>query len=630
MSLFATILPYAWLFPLPFLALNALGLPRKAGAVSFLGPLAIFIASAGWLAGDRAPVHVVVDNWIPFLPDPAFRLTVDGLSAVMLAVVGGVASCVFVYAVAYMKEDERPHRFFAFLDFFVATMSLLVVAGNLTVLLAGWTGVGIASFLLISFWWQKSLPDGTTPLQAGFLALGANAIGDAALLVAAVILPKGGGALDTLAQTAPRATGGAFAVGLCLVIAAAAKSAQGPLWFWLPSAMAGPTPVSALIHAATMVAAGVYLLVRTSSALQLSPEVMNVVVITGLSTALLGGVASLWQTNFKRGIAYSTASQLGWMFVAVGIGAPFAAFFHLVTHASFKAMMFLSAGTVIHAAHHEEDIRKVGGLADTLKGAHAFFLIGLLALIGTPVVTSGGISKEAILAAAHHHSSQPWIFWALFVGVFVTGAYGGRLYFGIFRGAKGEASTHAHGDHLGAFDLPLVPLAIGALGLGYLEGYTGLLHTWLEGAVPRGLEVHVMPDGMGIAAFVVALAGVGFGRFLAGRPQKGLPVPGGDGGTGVLVEVRILPEGLAALHGGRVGRYLLLTILGAAIVGAIALRPPSSPLPTQTGGKPAAAVRKDAGKDRGKAQAPSGPRMLPQRVQDALRAKKQPTPPPAP
>jgi NADH-quinone oxidoreductase subunit L len=550
-------------------------------------------------------VKVVVDNWIPFLPDPAFRLTVDGLAAVMLAVVGGVASCVFVYAIAYMKEDERAHRFFAFLDFFVATMSLLVVAGNLTVLLAGWTGVGIASFLLISFWWTKTLPDGTTPLQAGFLALGANAVGDAALLVAAVLLPRGGGALDTLAQTAPKAEGGVFVVGLCLVIAAAAKSAQGPLWFWLPSAMAGPTPVSALIHAATMVAAGVYLLVRTSPLLGASPDVLNVITVVGLSTALLGGIASLWQTNFKRGIAYSTASQLGWMFVAVGIGAPFAAFFHLVTHASFKAMMFLSAGTVIHAAHHEEDIRKVGGLAGTLKGAHAFFLIGLLALIGTPFITAGGISKEAILAAAHHHSAQPFVFWALLAGVFVTGAYGGRLYFGIFHGAKGEASAHAHGDHLGAFDLPLVPLALGAVGLGYLEGGTGILHGLLGSAVAPGLAVHVVPDAMGWLAFGLAIAGVFFGRFLAGRPQKGLPVPGGEGGSSVLAEVRILPEGLAALHGGRVGRYLFLTMLGAAVVGALSLRPPSGELPRRVGARAAAKAtvdKKQGGRnDRGRA-----------------------------
>jgi NADH-quinone oxidoreductase subunit L len=571
-----SLLPWCWAFPLPFMLLSIFGQPKKAGMVSFVGPLAIFIFAVAFLASGHEPVKLVFADQIAFLPDTAIRLHVDGLAAVMLAVVGGVASCVFIYAIAYMHEDERAHRFFAFLDFFVAAMCLLVVAGNLTVLLVGWTGVGIASFLLISFWWQKG-----ENLQAGFLALGANAIGDAALLVAAVAMPAGGGALDTLHKTAPQATGGVVLVAACLLIAAMAKSAQGPLWFWLPSAMAGPTPVSALIHAATMVAAGVYLLVRAAPLLALSPEVSTAVAVTGLTTALLGGLASLWQTNFKRGIAYSTASQLGWMFVAVGIGAPFAAFFHLVTHAAFKAMLFLSAGTVIHATHHEEDIRKVGGLKSDLPGAHLFFLVGLLALIGTPVITAGGISKEAILAAAHHHTSQPWIFYALLVGVFLTGAYGGRLYFGIFHGAKGPASHHAHEHkgHMMPFDLPLVPLALGALGLGYLEGGTGLLTHLLGKSVAAHEVVHVVPDAVGVASFVIAIAGVAFGAWLARRPEKGLPMPGGVLSGSVLAEVRVLPSGLAALHGGTVGRYLLWTVLGAALIGALALRPPSKPLP---------------------------------------------------
>ncbi len=576
------LLPWVWAFPLPFLLLNVFGFPKKPGQLSFVGPLAIFVVAVAYLMGDHQPVKLVFADVMPFLPDSALRFTIDGLAAVMLAVVGGVATCVFVYAISYMHDDERAHRFFAFLDFFVAAMCLLVVAGNLTVLLAGWTGVGIASFLLISFWWQRTGVGGG-PLQAGFLALGANAIGDAALLVAAVALPKGGGALDTLATTAPQATGGVFLIGLCLVTAAAAKSAQGPLWFWLPSAMAGPTPVSALIHAATMVAAGVYLLVRVSPLLALSPEVMTIVVVTGMSTALLGGLASLWQTNFKRGIAYSTASQLGWMFVAVGIGAPFAAFFHLVTHAAFKAMLFLGAGTVIHATHHEEDIRKVGGLAKDLKLTHAFFVIGVLALIGTPLITAGGISKEAILAAAHHHMDgphgQPWVFYCLLAGVFITGAYAGRLWFGIFHGDKGESSRHVHADHLGGFDLPLIPLAVGAIGLGYLEASTHILSGLLKGAVIAPAEVHAVPDALGVGAFVLGLAGVAAGVWLAKKPQKGLPVPPDALSAGLLAELRVVPAGVASFHTGKVGRYLLVTMLGLAIIAGLALRPPTTPLP---------------------------------------------------
>ncbi len=592
-----TLLPWCFLFPLPFLVLNVFGFPKKPGAASFVGPLAILAAALVWLLGDRQTVSVVHEGWIPFLPDSAFRLSVDGLAAVMLAVVGGVASCVFVYAIAYMKEDERAHRFFAFLDFFVAAMCLLVVAGNLTVLLAGWTAVGIASFLLISFWWQRG-----EPLQAGFLALGANAIGDAALLVAAVAMPVGAGALDSLATTAPHATGGATLIALCLVIAACAKSAQGPLWFWLPAAMAGPTPVSALIHAATMVAAGVYLLVRVSPLLALTPEIMTVVVVTGLSTALLGGLASLWQTNFKRGIAYSTASQLGWMFVAVGVGAPFAAFFHLVTHAAFKAMLFLSAGTIIHAAHHEEDIRKMGGLRKHLKGAHAFFLIGSLCLIGTPFL-SGSFSKDAILEAAQHHGA-PWVSWALMVGALVTGAYAGRLYFGLFHGVEGSASKHAHehAGHLGGFDLPLIPLAVGAVVLGYFEAGTHLLSTLVGKSVlhaaEAGAEVHIMPTALGLGAFALGAAGfVVVGRWLAQRPEKGLPVPGGLLAGTLVSELKVLPQGVAAIHSGRVGRYLLITMLGVAVVGGLTLRTPSAALPQRAGEAPPRPKKERGAKD---------------------------------
>jgi NADH-quinone oxidoreductase subunit L len=560
--------PWVWLFPLPLLLLNVLKLPKTAGQFSFVGPLAIFAVAVGFLLGDRTPAHVVVADWIPFLPDTAFRLTVDGLSAVMLAVVGGVATCVFIYAISYMHDDERAHRFFAFLDFFVLAMCLLVVAGNLTVLLIGWTGVGIASFLLISFWWQKGWP-----LQAGFLALGANAIGDAALLLAAVLMPAGGGALDTLATTAPNATGGATAVGICLLIAAAAKSAQGPLWFWLPSAMAGPTPVSALIHAATMVAAGVYLLVRASPMLALTPEVQTAIIFTGLSTAILGGLASLWQTNFKRGIAYSTASQLGWMFVAVGLGNPFAAFFHLITHASFKAMLFLSAGTVIHAAHHEEDIRHVGGLSKYLKLTHVFFTIGALALIGTPML-SGSFSKDAILETALHSTTHGWVFYVLMAGAVLTGAYTGRLWFGIFHGAEGKASHHAkdHAGHLNGFDLPLLPLAAGAVGLGYLEAGTHGLSNMLGAAVSNVPEVHVAPTALGLGAFALGAVGFGLGILLAKRPQKGLPVPGGETSASLVGELQVLPQGIAAIHGGSVGRYLAFTVVGTALIAGLALR----------------------------------------------------------
>ncbi|OGQ26388.1 MAG: hypothetical protein A2138_19810, partial [Deltaproteobacteria bacterium RBG_16_71_12] len=466
----ADLLLWSFLLPLPTLVLSALGLPKRAGLLSFLSPLAILAAGVAWLAQGAASAKVVLPDLVRFLPDGAFRLTVDPLAGVMLLVVGFVSTCVFVYAQGYMAHDERPHRFFAFLDFFVACMCLLVVAGNLAVLLIGWTGVGIASFLLISFWWQK---DGGAPLKAGYLALGANAIGDAALLVAVVLVPAGMGELTGLGAIAQQAPERATALAWCLVIAACAKSAQGPLWWWLPAAMAGPTPVSALIHAATMVAAGVYLLVRTAGVIIDAQTVAYTTAWIGVWTALLAGVASLWQPNFKRGLAYSTVSQLGWMFTAVAVGAPLAALFHLVTHAAFKALLFLSAGTVIAATHHEERIDQVGGLARKLPFAFGYFVLGTAALIGTPLVTAGAFSKDAILEAT---LAAPWpeLGWLLLASTFLTGAYAGRLLFGVFLGAPGPASEHA--AHPGRiFDLALVPLAAGAVLLGYVEAGTGAL-----------------------------------------------------------------------------------------------------------------------------------------------------------
>jgi NADH-quinone oxidoreductase subunit L len=572
-----SMIPWVFLLPLPLLLLSALKLPQRAGAVSAIGPIAVLIAAMVFLLGDRTPITVDIGGWVPFLPDASFRLAVDGLAAMMLAVVGVVATCVYIYSLAYMHDDDRAHRFFAFLDLFVATMCLLVVAGNLTVLLVGWTGVGISSFLLISFWWQRG-----HPLQAGFLALGANAIGDAALLLACVLLPSGGGAFTTLATSAQSAVGGPTLVAALLVVAACAKSAQGPLWWWLPSAMAGPTPVSALIHAATMVAAGVYLLVRVHPLLALSAEVAWAVVLVGMVTAIGGGLASLWQTNFKRGIAYSTASQLGWMFVAIGLGAPFAAFFHLVTHASFKAMMFLSAGTVIHACHHEEDVRHLGGLRRHLPGAHAFFLLGCLAIIGTPFL-AGSFSKDAILEAAHAFTAAPWVFYALCVGTVLTGAYAGRMYSAVFLGKEGKASHHAaeHKGHLAGFDLPLIPLAIGAITLGYLEAGTQLLSTILKPVLSSTTmgEVHLMPTGLGLLAFALGAVGFGIGMWLGQTNQKTMPIVGADVLSSVVGELRFVPRSVAAMHAGSVGRYLVLSLGGVALLALLALRAPSVPVP---------------------------------------------------
>ena len=586
-----SLLAWCFLFPLATLVLSALGLPKRAGSLSWISPLAIFAVAVGGLVEGFPTTTIAYPGWIPFLPDDAFRLTVDPLAGVMLLVVGAVATCVYVYSLGYMATDDRAHRFFAFLDFFVASMCLLLVAGNLSVLLIGWTAVGIASFLLISFWWQRG-----EPLQAGFLALGANAIGDAALLVAAILVPKGAGELTGLDEIASAVPGGAGTLAWLLVIAACAKSAQGPLWWWLPSAMAGPTPVSALIHAATMVAAGVYLLVRVSPLLEMSEVVSYNVALVGLVTALGGGLASLWQRNFKRGLAYSTVSQLGWMFAAIGIGAPFAALFHLITHASFKAMLFLAAGTVIDATHHEEQIANLGGLRKKLPMAHLYFVLGTLALIGAPLITAGSFSKDAILEAALHHPQWSFLGWILLASVVLTGAYAGRLLFGVFYGPEGSSSHHAHSPGK-LFDLPLIPLALGAIGLGWIEAGTHFLSNLLAPSV-AGPEhaVHALPMGwIGWAAFGAGVVGVGLGWLIARTKTKSLPMPPLGVVTGLLGEFKALPEGVAAVHAGRVGRYALIGLIGTAVFVMLAQRSvtPSSAAPakpTSIRERPAAAV----------------------------------------
>src|SRR6266851_1246225 len=498
------LLAWAWLCTLPGLVLTALGVPgskKQAGLASIPGPIVLLvIAIAGLASGGTATVQF--DNWLPFLPDGAFRALADPLSALMLVILGFVATLVYVYSLGYMADDPGRRRFFVYLDLFVATMALLVLAGNLAVLLIGWTGVGISSFLLISFWRDRP---GT--LGAGLQALAANAVGDGALLLAASIVPLGCGPLVTLGT--PQCTagfGGAEFLALLLFVAAAAKSAQGPLYFWLPNAMAGPTPISALIHAATMVAAGVYLLVRTHALLALAPQVSLWVAVIGVATALGASVASLFQSNFKKGIAYSTVAQLGYMFAGVGVGAPFAGLFHLFTHASFKALLFLAAGVVIHGAGGRESLGALRGLGRYFAFSRWGFLIGSLALIGTPFITAGAASKDTIIDAALA-SKQPIIGWLLLGGVILTGMYIGRLFSIVYLAPPVDVhAVHHDADSERPMNWSLVPLMVGAIAFGWLG-------SWLQAtlAAPLG-EIEALPppiDPRGLLAF--ALGAVGFG-----------------------------------------------------------------------------------------------------------------------
>ena len=555
-----TLLPWAFLFTIPGLVLTALGFGKRPGMASLFGPLAVGVAGLVWLLGDHVAIGFTIPEWFPLLPDPTFSLRVDGLAALMLAVVGLVSFCVYVYSLSYMHGDPGQRRFFCYLDFFVAAMTLLVLGGNLSVLLAGWAGVGLASFLLISFWRDKP-----HTLRAGLQALGANAVGDATLLLAAALMPFGMGDLLKLGEASSGFPGGATALGWLIVIAASAKSAQGLLYFWLPSAMAGPTPVSALIHAATMVAAGVYLLVRTSGLLALAPAVLHATAWIGAITALLSSFASLSQKNYKRGLAYSTCSQLGYMFAAVGFGAPFAAFFHLVTHASFKALLFLCAGAVIHAAHGEEELAKLSGLRQKLPQIMLLSLIGSLALCGVPVLTSGAFSKDLILEAGREH--MPTLGWLLLGSVFLTGLYTGRLWFGVF------GSATPQGDGPGAHPVhepdrlmvwPLVPLAIGALLLGWAGPWMGAVLTPLLGKAP---EIHAISTlgwiagGLGLGGFLVAALWQAKRHGAARLPTFGIP----------FAEILALPgQAIAALcavmHSGRLGFYMFTSVLGVGMV----------------------------------------------------------------
>jgi NADH-quinone oxidoreductase subunit L len=561
------LLAWAWLFTLPGLLLTALGVPsgqKRAGYASLAGPAVLLIVAvvALFQGGSYA---VTFDNWLPFLPDGAYRALADPLSALMLAILGFVAILVYIYSLGYMADDPGKRRFFVYLDVFVAAMALLVLAGNLAVLLIGWTGVGISSFLLISFWRDRP---GT--LGAGLQALAANAVGDGALLLAASIVPTGCGALVTLGT--PQCTagfGGAEFLALLLFVAAAAKSAQGPLYFWLPNAMAGPTPISALIHAATMVAAGVYLLVRTSALFALAPEVSLWVAIIGTATAIGASVVSFFQANFKKGIAYSTVAQLGYMFAAVGVGAPFAGLFHLYTHASFKALLFLAAGVVIHGAGGLEGLSDLRGLGRFFSFSRWGFLIGSLALIGTPL-TSGAFSKDAIIEAALS-SSTPVIGWLLLACVLLTGLYIGRLFGIVYMGQAGDA--HAVHHDAGAerpMNWSLVPLMLGSIGLGWL-GWVGWLGAALGDTVSPAEVRPALLSPTGGLAFILGAIGFLGAIWYVLRPRTviaaGATSYQPDGWVQAIANAGYaVSAGVSRVQSGLLVRYAFGTLIGIAII----------------------------------------------------------------
>ena len=551
------------LFPLLGFLVNALfgrRLPKMiSGGVASAVMVASFVVSAVTVWGlaalpvEERAIEQTVYTWIAsgdFVLDLALR--VDPLSAVMILVITGIGSLIHIYSTAYMHDevDSEYARYFSYLNLFAAFMLVLVLGANFLVLFVGWEGVGLCSYLLIGFWFKKP-----SAIDAGKKAFVVNRIGDYAFILGMLVLFAQFGTLD-FQQLAAIVGGvppevGVFGVlsiaSLLLFIGATGKSAQIPLYVWLPDAMEGPTPVSALIHAATMVTAGVYMIGRNAVLFSHAPETLMIVAVVGALTALMAATIGLVQNDMKRVLAYSTVSQLGLMFLAMGVGAFGAGIFHLYTHAFFKALLFLGSGAVIHALHGEQDIRNMGGLKKDLPITYWTFLIGALAISGVPLL-SGFFSKDELLFEAFREGHTVlWLIGA--VASLMTAAYMFRLVFLTFHGERrhdapapahhledesaAPAHLDAHGDSHGggahphdappAMAFALIVLALGSV----LAGYVGVPHAlgghnqlaaWLApsfavpGAVAEGL--HVVAEGE--AALEFTLMGVSTAIALGG------------------------------------------------------------------------------------------------------------------
>jgi NADH-quinone oxidoreductase subunit L len=415
-----------------------------------------------------------------------FTLYLDPLSLVMMGIITGIGFLIHLYSVGYMADDVAFSRFFAYMNLFVAAMLLLVLGDNLVVLYLGWEGVGLCSYLLIGFWYDN--PDNGYAARKAFIV---TRIGDTSMALGLFLIFMHLETLDI--QSITQQATALWLPGSWLPVLAAAlllggalgKSAQLPLQTWLPDAMAGPTPISALIHAATMVTAGVYLIARMHELFLLAPQVMVVIAIIGAATLLISGFTALTQTDIKRILAFSTMSQLGYMFLALGVGAWSAAIFHLMTHAFFKALLFLAAGAVIISVHHEQNIFKMGGLRKRLPLSFWCFMIGGLALVALPL-TSGYFSKHEILlaTAAFEHSGE-WLWLAGVVGALITGIYTFRLIFIVFFGEEKGEALESFGM---VIRLPLLVLC----GLSLLGGWIPLPFAQLFPALPAGHGSSVM------------------------------------------------------------------------------------------------------------------------------------------
>ena len=479
--------------------------------VSFGAAVAVFVSLLGRDAEQRS---VLSTAWI-WITGGTYRsglaVLIDPLSVMMMLVVSGVGALIVLYSIGYMDGDREERRYFAYMALFVFSMLLLVQGGNLLILLAGWGMVGLSSYLLIGFWHER--PSAIAAAKKAFVM---NAIGDATFALALFLLIQKAGSVDFGILGGEYTSTVANLVALGLLGGAVAKSAQLPLQTWLPDAMEGPTPVSALIHAATMVTAGVYLIVRTHAIFEQAPKVADLAAGLGAATLLVAGLVALVQVDIKRVIAYSTMSQIGYMFVAVGLGAYANGMFHLMTHAFFKALLFMAAGIVIHALTDEQDIRKMGGLRRLLPRTFIAFAIGAVALVGLPPF-AGFFSKDSILADAMDRGAFGYVLWVIgLAGTFLTGLYTFRLLFLVFWGEPSAfVREHFHApkrDLVGwTMGVPVAVLAVLSVIGGWIQ-FAPLWHpveTWLQSVAEPVVTPTDWQEGISSAlAVLLGLLGI--------------------------------------------------------------------------------------------------------------------------
>ncbi len=523
---------YVWLiplFPLIGFLINGLvgkSLPKSvvgtigatAVGLSFLVTVAIFLEVLK-LPADARSIEKVIYTWIasgPFKVSVAFLI--DPLSLIMLLVVTGVSTLIHIYSIGYMHDDEGFYRYFAYLNLFVFAMLLLVSANNFLLMFVGWEGVGLCSYLLIGFWYEKK-----SASDAGKKAFVVNRIGDFGFLLGIFMIFWTFGSLNftevfPLAAKYPMGSGILTAITLCLFLGATGKSAQLPLYTWLPDAMEGPTPVSALIHAATMVTAGVFMVARCSTMFVLAPISMTAVAGVGALTAIFAATIGITQFDIKRVLAYSTVSQLGYMFLACGVGAFTSGIFHLMTHAFFKALLFLGSGSVIHGMHGEQDMRHMGGLKKYMPITYWTFILATLAIAGI-FPFAGFFSKDEILF--HSLVSGHTLFWGIAtVAAFITAFYMFRAVFMTFHGEEKFDHHHVHPhESPSLMTVPLMTLAglsvVGGLvGFPIIKGANKFKEFLAPSITPLVHEVHA-PAWFEITMMIFSMAVAAAGIYMA-------------------------------------------------------------------------------------------------------------------